>query len=263
MMLQAVLSARTRVLVEVNVPADRLDAVVAVLPAMKSPTIQPLFGGQGYAVKAAVPRAQLPRVVMDLKAAGATDLIAVRPRAGDPVTVPIPVPDVQRLAPYTVHTAGRRGMLRLDFNEHTIGPSPRVLDRLAAISGEDLALYPDESGARTAVRRHFGFDDVVDFVLTSGADEGIRLVCDGYVQAGERVVMLDPGYAMYRFYATLAGADIRPVTVLDDSVSPPEACSLNWPSARDSSSSATRTTRREPPCRTASSSTSPRISRTP
>jgi ATP phosphoribosyltransferase len=76
MMLQAVLNARTRVLVEVNVPADRLDAVVAVLPAMKSPTIQPLFGGQGYGVKAAVPRAQLPRVVVDLRAAGATDLIA-------------------------------------------------------------------------------------------------------------------------------------------------------------------------------------------
>ena len=55
-MLRAVLDARARVLVEVNVTEDRLDAVVAVLPAMKSPTIQPLFGGQGYAVKAAVPR---------------------------------------------------------------------------------------------------------------------------------------------------------------------------------------------------------------
>lgn len=76
MMLRAVLDARTRVLVEVNVPADRLEAVVSVLPAMKSPTIQPLFGGQGYGVKAAVPRKQLPKVVLDLKAAGATDLIA-------------------------------------------------------------------------------------------------------------------------------------------------------------------------------------------
>jgi len=76
MMLRAVLDARARVLVEVNVTPDRLDAVVAVLPAMKSPTIQPLFGGQGYAVKAAVPRAELPRVVVALRAAGATDLIA-------------------------------------------------------------------------------------------------------------------------------------------------------------------------------------------
>ncbi len=132
------------------------------------------------------------------------------------MSAPVPVPDVQRLAPYTVHTAGRRGLLRLDFNEHTIGPSPRVLAKLAAISGEDLALYPDESGARAAVGRHFGFGDEEDFVVTSGADEGIRLVCDGYVQAGERVVLLEPGYAMYRFYATLAGAIIVPVTVEED-----------------------------------------------
>ncbi|MEW5983682.1 MAG: ATP phosphoribosyltransferase [Acidobacteriota bacterium] len=76
MLLRAVLDARTRVLVEVNVPTDRLDAVVALLPAMKSPTIQPLFGGQGFAVKAAVLRSQLPRVITDLRAVGASDLIA-------------------------------------------------------------------------------------------------------------------------------------------------------------------------------------------
>ena len=75
-MLRAVLDARARVLVEVNVTQDRLDAVVAVLPAMKSPTIQLLFGGQGYAVKAAVPRERLQKVVAELRAAGATDLIA-------------------------------------------------------------------------------------------------------------------------------------------------------------------------------------------
>lgn len=76
MMLRAVLDARARILVEVNVSADRLDDVVAVLPAMKAPTIQPLFGGQGYAVKAAVPRALLPGVLVKLRTAGATDLIA-------------------------------------------------------------------------------------------------------------------------------------------------------------------------------------------
>ena len=139
------------------------------------------------------------------------------------MTTPTPVPDLRRLAPYTVHTAGRRGLLRLDFNEHTIGPSPHVIARLSALTGEDLALYPDESRARTAVARHYGFGPEMDFVLTSGADEGIRLVCDGYVQSGDRVVMLDPGYAMYRFYATLAGADIRSIALDDD---------LGFPTAR-------------------------------
>lgn len=139
------------------------------------------------------------------------------------MSAPVPVPGVAGLAPYTVHTAGRRGKLRLDFNEHTSGPSPRVLARIQAATAEDLALYPDEGAARAAVAGHFVLRPDVDFVLTSGADEAIRLVCDGYVQAGERVVILEPGYAMYRFYATLAGAEIRPVTVEPDLGFPADA----------------------------------------
>jgi ATP phosphoribosyltransferase len=76
LLLEAVLEARRRILLEMNVPADRLQAVVDVLPAMKSPTVQALHGGTGYAVKAAVPRAGLPRVLRLLRQAGATDLIA-------------------------------------------------------------------------------------------------------------------------------------------------------------------------------------------
>jgi ATP phosphoribosyltransferase len=75
-LLQAVLEARLRVLLEMNVPRDRLAEVVEVLPAMKSPTIQELYGGGGYAVKAAVPRDGLPEVILRLRRAGATDLIA-------------------------------------------------------------------------------------------------------------------------------------------------------------------------------------------
>ena len=75
-LLTAVLEARRRVLLEMNVPSERLAQVVEVLPAMKSPTIQELYGGKGYAVKAAVPRAGLAQVMLRLKQAGASDLIA-------------------------------------------------------------------------------------------------------------------------------------------------------------------------------------------
>jgi len=75
-LLRSVLEARRRVLLEMNVAAERLAAVVAVLPAMKSPTIQELYGGKGYAVKAAVPREGLAGVILRLRQAGATDLIA-------------------------------------------------------------------------------------------------------------------------------------------------------------------------------------------
>ncbi len=75
-LMKAVLEARRRILLEMNVTSERLQRVVDVLPAMKSPTIQELYGGTGYAVKAAVLRADLPDLIARLRAAGATDLIA-------------------------------------------------------------------------------------------------------------------------------------------------------------------------------------------
>jgi len=79
LLLASVLEARRRVLLEMNVEAARLDAVVAALPAMRQPTIAPLAGGAGFAVKAAVPRAALPRLVAELKERGASDLVVTAP----------------------------------------------------------------------------------------------------------------------------------------------------------------------------------------
>jgi ATP phosphoribosyltransferase len=79
MLVRSVLEARRRVMVEFNVPADRLDAVVEVLPCMREPTIAPLRGSGGYAVKAAVLRDQLPAVIVAVKARGGTDIVVTTP----------------------------------------------------------------------------------------------------------------------------------------------------------------------------------------
>ena len=75
LLLRSVLDARQRVMLEVNVSADRLEAVVEVLPCMREPTMAPLHGDQGFALKAAVPRADLPRVIPEIKARGGTDIV--------------------------------------------------------------------------------------------------------------------------------------------------------------------------------------------
>ena len=62
-LVRSVLDARKRVMLEVNVPADRLEGVVAILPCMREPTIAPLHHDAGFAVKAAVPRADLPELI--------------------------------------------------------------------------------------------------------------------------------------------------------------------------------------------------------
>ncbi|HEY3220917.1 MAG TPA: ATP phosphoribosyltransferase [Gemmatimonadales bacterium] len=75
LLINSVLEARRRVMLEVNASALCLDAVVAVLPSMRQATVSRLFGDTGYAVKAAVPRELLPQVIPAVKAAGGTDVV--------------------------------------------------------------------------------------------------------------------------------------------------------------------------------------------
>ena len=74
-LLEGVLDARGKVLVKLNVPTDRLDAVIAVLPSMKSPTVNELFGGAGYAVESVVEKSGINILIPALSDAGATDIL--------------------------------------------------------------------------------------------------------------------------------------------------------------------------------------------
>lgn len=78
LLVRSVLDARGRVMVEVNVTAEALERVIAVLPCMREPTVSTLHGGAGYAVKAAVPRDQLARVIPEVKARGGTDIVVTK-----------------------------------------------------------------------------------------------------------------------------------------------------------------------------------------
>lgn len=75
LLLKSVLEARRRVMFEVNVSKDNLEALVKVLPCMREPTIATLHGGVGYAVKAAVPKDKLPELIPLVRAAGGTDIV--------------------------------------------------------------------------------------------------------------------------------------------------------------------------------------------
>src|SRR5919108_1053700 len=74
-LLLGTLEARGRVLVKLNLPADKLGAVIAILPAMKSPTVAKLFGDEAYAVETVVPKADINTLIPALKDHGATDII--------------------------------------------------------------------------------------------------------------------------------------------------------------------------------------------
>jgi len=75
MLFQSVLDARERVMLEMNVPKDRFNAIVKELPCMRSPTVAPLWAEQGYAVKIAVKRREVAKLIPRLKKLGATDIL--------------------------------------------------------------------------------------------------------------------------------------------------------------------------------------------
>jgi len=76
-LLNGVLDARGRVMLKLNVTAENKDAVLAVLPSMKSPTINDLSGG-GFAVESVVEKKTVNLVIPALREAGATDLVEMQ-----------------------------------------------------------------------------------------------------------------------------------------------------------------------------------------
>ena len=76
-LLQGALEAREKVLVKLNVPAGRLEQVIALLPSMKSPTVSKLFGEEAFAVETVVPKADINILIPALKDKGASDILEI------------------------------------------------------------------------------------------------------------------------------------------------------------------------------------------
>ncbi|MDO8964473.1 MAG: ATP phosphoribosyltransferase [Coriobacteriia bacterium] len=74
-LLLGVIEARGRVLLSMNVPAARLEAVIGQLPAMKRPTVSQLYGSDDYEITTVADKATVNILIPALKAAGAEDIL--------------------------------------------------------------------------------------------------------------------------------------------------------------------------------------------
>lgn len=113
---------------------------------------------------------------------------------------------VRTLAQYHPPLAGRKG-LRLDFNENTVGCSPRVLEKIRNLDAEQLAKYPERGPVEAAVADFLGAKPS-EILLTNGVDEAIHLLCETYIEPGDEALIVVPTYSMYRIYAMAAGANV-------------------------------------------------------
>ena len=74
-LLTGALEARGRVLVKLNVDGANLQAVIDLLPALRSPTVSKLHGEDAYAVETVVAKHQINTLIPALKDNGATGIL--------------------------------------------------------------------------------------------------------------------------------------------------------------------------------------------
>lgn len=113
-------------------------------------------------------------------------------------------PSVEALHRYVAPLEGRRGLLRLDFNENTLGPSPEVLQAIRSLQAEDYAVYPEYEGLLAQFAEHAGVA-TENVALFNGADAALRAFFDAFGEPGSVFVTTQPTFGYYQPCADLAG----------------------------------------------------------
>jgi histidinol-phosphate aminotransferase len=102
---------------------------------------------------------------------------------------------VLEMPEYHPPLAGREA-LRLDFNENTLAPSPKVIERVRQITAEGLTKYPEREPVERKVAVHFGLQ-AEQVLLTNGVDEAIHLMCCAFLDEGDEALIAPPTFFMY------------------------------------------------------------------
>lgn len=113
----------------------------------------------------------------------------------DSVVLPQPRARVLATPEYHPPLAGRHA-LRLDFNENTLAPSPRVVAKLQQLTAEGLTVYPEREPVERIVAQHLGVESN-QVILTNGVDEAIHLMACAFLDEGDEAVICTPTFFMY------------------------------------------------------------------
>lgn len=115
---------------------------------------------------------------------------------------------IEEKEPYNPPLDGRRGLLRLDFNENTIGCSPKVLEVIKNIKEEEIAAYPEYKKFKAKLANSINVKPE-QLMVTNATDEAIMVIMQAYIEKGEEVVLPIPTFAMFKFYAHIVEAKVK------------------------------------------------------
>ncbi|EAQ76665.1 MULTISPECIES: histidinol-phosphate transaminase [unclassified Synechococcus] len=122
-------------------------------------------------------------------------------------------PEVESLHAYSAPLEGRRGLLRLDFNENTVGPSPKVVEAIRAIPADHYAIYPEYDGLREVVVASLGGMGLnpAHIGLFNGVDAALHALFHAYGAPGDRLLTTSPTFGYYSPCARMQGMAIEAI----------------------------------------------------
>jgi len=109
---------------------------------------------------------------------------------------------------YEAPAEGRAGKIRLDFNENTAGCGPAIIRALARVTPQQFAMYPEYQAPTARIARHLGVHRE-ELLLTNGGDDALRVFFDTFVEPRSHILICEPTFPMYRYYAEIAAARIE------------------------------------------------------
>jgi histidinol-phosphate aminotransferase len=109
---------------------------------------------------------------------------------------------------YEAPAEGRWGKVRLDFNENTTGCSKAALAALRRLSNKQLAMYPEYDVSTKIIAGYFAVKPA-ELLLTNGGDDALRVFFDTFVEPRSHILICEPTFPMYRYYAEIAGARVE------------------------------------------------------
>ncbi|KGG13186.1 MULTISPECIES: pyridoxal phosphate-dependent aminotransferase [Prochlorococcus] len=128
--------------------------------------------------------------------------------------LPKPRPEIVNMEPYSAPLEGRRGMLRLDFNENTIGPSPKVIEAIHKLTSEEIAVYPEYNGLQKAVVNNINSSEFCKPIipqqigLFNGVDAAIHAIFHAYGDTRSQCITTTPTFGYYKPCASMQGMKI-------------------------------------------------------
>jgi histidinol-phosphate aminotransferase len=109
---------------------------------------------------------------------------------------------------YEAPAEGRAGKIRLDFNENTSGCGPAARQALVRLTAKQIATYPEYEVPTRKLARYFRVHPE-ELLLTNGGDDALRVFFDTFIEPNTEVLICEPTFPMYRYYAEIAGARIK------------------------------------------------------